>query len=63
MSNGAVFSQLSFGLALAFVQNQSDQRSFTGDRAIGAIIESTSYYNADFSVAYHLSGFSSYFYN
>ena len=61
MSNGAVFNQLSFGLAFTFVQNQSDQRTFTGDRAIAAIIESTSYYNADFSVAYHLSGFSSYF--
>jgi type IX secretion system PorP/SprF family membrane protein len=61
MSSGAVFNQLSFGLAFTFVQNQSDQRTFTGDRAIAAVIESTSYYNADFSVAYHLSGFSSYF--
>jgi len=61
MSNGFVFNQLSFGLALTFVQNQSDQRSFTGDRTINPIIESTSYYNADFSVAYHLNGFSSYF--
>lgn len=61
MSNGNYFNQLSFGLAFTFVQNQSDQRSFTGDRAIAAIIESTSYYNADFSVAYHLEGFSSYF--
>lgn len=61
MSNGNFFNQLSFGLAFTFVQNQSDQRSFTGDKAIASIIESTSYYNADFSVAYHLGGFSSYF--
>ena len=60
MSNGKLFNQLSFGLAFTFVQNQSDQRSFTGDRAIAAIVESTSYYNADFSVAYHYGGFSSY---
>lgn len=61
MSNGRVFNQLSFGLAFTFVQNQADQRSFNGDDAISSIIESTSYYNADFSVAYHLGGFSSYF--
>ncbi len=61
MSDGKIFNQLSFGLAFTFVQNQSDQRIFTGDRAIAAIIESTSYYNADFSVAYHLGGFSYYF--
>ena len=61
LSDGRLFNQLSFGLAFTFVQNQSDQRTFTGDRAIAAIIESTSYYNADFSVAYHLGGFSSYF--
>jgi type IX secretion system PorP/SprF family membrane protein len=61
MSNGTYFNQLSFGLAFTFVQNQSDQRTFTGDKAVAAIIESTSYYNADFSVAYHLGGFSSYF--
>ena len=60
MSNDRLFNQLSFGLAFTFVQNQSDQRSFTGDKALSAIIESTSYYNADFSVAYHLGGFSSY---
>ncbi len=61
LSNGAVFNQLSFGLAFTVVQNQSDQRTFIGDRAIAAVVESTSYYNADFSVAYHLGGFSSYF--
>lgn len=61
MSSSKVFNQLSFGLAFTFVQNQSDQRSFTGDAAVSAIIESTSYYNADFGVAYHLGGFFSYF--
>lgn len=61
MSDGRLFEQLSFGLAFTFVQNQSDQRTFTGDRAVASIIESTSYYNADFSVAYHLGGISSYF--
>ncbi|WP_298782470.1 type IX secretion system membrane protein PorP/SprF [uncultured Polaribacter sp.] len=61
MSNGSYFNQLSFGLSFTFVQNQSDQRTFTGDSAVSTIIESTSYYNADFSIAYHLRGFSSYF--
>ncbi|WP_299669973.1 type IX secretion system membrane protein PorP/SprF [uncultured Polaribacter sp.] len=61
MSDGRMFEQLSFGLAFSFVQNQSDQRTFTGDPAVAAIIESTSYYNADFSVAYHRGGLSSYF--
>jgi type IX secretion system PorP/SprF family membrane protein len=61
MSTSKVFSQLSFGLAFTFVQNQSDQRTFTGDAKVAAIIESTSYYNADFSMAYHFKGFSSYF--
>lgn len=61
MGNGKNFNQLSFGLSFTFVQNQSDQRSFTGDRAVAAIVESTSYYNADFGVAYHYGGLSSYF--
>lgn len=61
MGNGSYFNQLSFGLSFTFVQNQSDQRSFTGDRAIAAIVESTSYYNADFGVSYHYGGLSSYF--
>ena len=61
MSDSRVFNQLSFGLAFTFVQNQSDQRTFTGDAAVASIVESTSYYNADFSMAYHLGGFSSYF--
>ena len=63
MGTGKLFNQLSFGLSFTFVQNQSDQRSFFGDRpnVINQIIQSTSYYNADFSVAYHIDGFSSYF--
>ena len=61
MSNGRFFEQLSFGLSFTFVQNQSDQRTFNGDPTVAAIVESTSYYNADFSVAYHKGGFSSYF--
>lgn len=61
MTNGERFNQLSFGLAFSFVQNQSDQRSFTGDDAVSSVIESTSYYNADFGIAYHLGGLSSYF--
>lgn len=61
MSDGRIFNQLSFGLALTFVQNQADQRSFTGETAVSQSIISTSYYNADFSTAYHYGGFSSYF--
>lgn len=61
MGNGKFFNQLSFGLSFTFVQNQSDQRTFTGDRAVAAIVQSTSYYNADFGVAYHYGGLSSYF--
>lgn len=61
LGNGKLFEQLSFGLAFSVVQNQSDQRTFTGDPSVTAIIESTGYYNADFSVAYHKGGLSSYF--
>ena len=63
MSTSKMFQQLSFGLAFSFVQNQSDQRTFSGDRpgVVSQIIESTSYYNADFSLAYHRGGLSSYF--
>ncbi len=58
--NGNYFEQLSFGLSFTFVQNQSDQRSF-GNDDVAAIIQSSSYYNSDFSAAYHRGGFSSYF--
>lgn len=60
LSDGGFFQQLSFGLSFTFVQNQSDQRSF-GNGDVAAIIQSTSYYNADFSTAYHRGGFYSYF--
>ena len=61
LSSGNIFEQLSFGLGFSFVQNQADQRSFLGDPNVASIVQSTSYYNADFSVAYHKVGFSSYF--
>jgi type IX secretion system PorP/SprF family membrane protein len=61
LREASFFEQLSFGLSFTFVQNQSDQRTFFGDPAIAQIIESTSYYNADFSVAYHRGGLSTYF--
>jgi len=61
IGSGQVFQQLSFGLSATVVQNQSDQRTFFGDIAVQQLIESSSYFNADFSVAYHRAGFSSYF--
>jgi type IX secretion system PorP/SprF family membrane protein len=61
MGNGSIFEQLSFGLSATAVQNQTDQRTFFGDRTVEQLIESTSYFNADFSVAYHRGGLSSYF--
>jgi len=61
LSDSRIFEQLSFGLGFSFVQNQADQSLFTGDPAVAQIVESTSYYNADFSLAYHKGGFSSYF--
>ena len=60
LSDANFFEQFSFGLSFTFVQNQSDQRSF-GNDDVAAIIQSTSYYNSDFSIAYHSEGFSSYF--
>ena len=59
MDNGGVFKQLSFGLAGSAVQNQSDRRTFD-DIEIQKLIESSTYFNADFSVAYHQGGLSSY---
>jgi type IX secretion system PorP/SprF family membrane protein len=61
MGNGSVFKQLSFGLSATAVQNQTDQRTFFGDVTVAQLIESSSYFNADFSVAYHSGGLSSYF--
>ena len=61
MGNANVFEQLSFGLSATMVQNQADQRTFFGDPAVEQLIESSSYFNADFSMAYHRGGLSSYF--
>jgi type IX secretion system PorP/SprF family membrane protein len=61
LSDGNFFNQLSFGVSFTAVQNQVDQRTFLGDPAVAAIVQSSSYYNADFSMAYHYDGFSSYF--
>jgi len=61
LNRASVFNQLSFGLSLTAVQNQVDQTQFFGDPTIAQIIRSDGYFNADFSVAYHRKGFSSYF--
>jgi len=60
LNRASVFNQLSFGLSLTAVQNQVDQTQFLGDPTIAQIIRSDGYFNADFSVAYHRKGFSSY---
>lgn len=61
LDNGSAINQLSFGLSFAFVQNEVDQRSFTiTDPVVNQIIESNSYFNADFGVAYHRGGLASY---
>ncbi len=55
-------NQLSFGLYLMAVNNSVDERSFViEDPVISQIIRSESYFNADFSMAYHNQGFFSYF--
>jgi len=49
-------NQLSFGISFMYIQNSIDQRSFTSqipDPIITQIVESNSYYSADFSIAYH----------
>lgn len=61
VERGSFINQLSFGLSLTAVQNQVDQSQFFGDPTVAQLIESDSYFNADFSVAYHRDGFSSYF--
>jgi type IX secretion system PorP/SprF family membrane protein len=56
--------QLSMSLSFMYVQNTIDQTGFNspiGDPIISKIIESESYYNADFSMAYHFLDFFSYF--
>ena len=56
--------QLSLSLSFMYVQNNVDQRGFSSpvdDPLISNIIESESYYNADFGMAYHFLDFFSYF--
>ena len=55
-------NQLSFGMSFMMIQNSLDESSFTiPDPVIIGINDSKSYFNADFSMAYHNQGFSSYF--
>jgi type IX secretion system PorP/SprF family membrane protein len=61
LNRASIFNQISFGLSLSVVQNQVDQTQFSGDPTVLQIIRSDGYYNADFSLAYHKKGFSSYF--
>lgn len=60
IERGSFINQLSFGLSLTAVQNQVDQSQFFGDPTVAQLIQSDSYFNFDFSVAYHRDGFSSY---
>ncbi len=55
--------QLSFALSGFYVQNRLDQSTFPvgTDPVITGIAESSGYMNADFGMAYHNSGFFSYF--
>lgn len=55
-------NQLSFGLSVMLVENSVDESSFLiPDPAITQIVQSRNYINADFGMAYHNSGFFSYF--
>ncbi len=51
--------QLSFAISASYVQNSVDQRSFSiPDPVISQIVESDSYFNSDFSMAYfNLDGY------
>lgn len=60
LGNENAFNQLSFGLSMSTVQNQVDQRAFSGDPRVRQLIESELYVNADFGMGYHYKGFSSY---
>lgn len=60
MSNENFFNQLSFGLSFSVVQNERDQRAFVNDPTVSQVIESDFYFNADFGIAYHKNGLSSY---
>ena len=48
------YKQLSFGLSMMMVSNKLDESSFDiPDPVISQIVQSESYFNADFSMAYH----------
>ncbi len=60
-NNYRVFNQLSFALSVDFVENSIDERTFTApDPVITGIIRNSNYFNADFGMAYHYKGLSSY---
>lgn len=59
--NENLFNQMSFGLSFSAVQNEVDQTGFFNDPAISQVVESSFYFNADFGLAYHYKGLSSYF--
>lgn len=55
-------NQLSFGLSVMLVENSIDETAFLiPDPVITQIVQSRNYVNADFGMAYHNSGFFSYF--
>ncbi|WP_117883230.1 PorP/SprF family type IX secretion system membrane protein [Aureibaculum luteum] len=57
-------NQLSFGMSFTYVINTIDQSSFTSvipDPSNSQIIESTNYFNTDFSTAYHFMDTYAYF--
>lgn len=61
-NNFQVFNQLSFALSVVSVENSIDERTFnTNDPAISGIIRNSNYFNANFGMAYHYKGMSSYF--
>lgn len=54
-------NQLSFGLSFMMIENSVDESSFViPDPVITQIVQSRNYFNADFGMAYHNQGFSSY---
>ena len=60
--NEAAMNQLSFGLSFMFSQNSVNQSDFgVPDPVISQGIESTGYYNADFSLGYHYMDSFAYF--
>ena len=60
--NEAAMNQLSFGLSFMFSQNSVNQSNFNvPDPVISQGIESTGYYNADFSLGYHYMDSFAYF--